>query len=1503
MKTAFFKAGSIALAFSCLSQTWAVLPPANQPLPNFDKRKQVARPAVTVADPAKANARAVLQSRVPGLKLSTDGVLGTPRLLTARRGFLTGPDGQGGAISQPFLSGVNATDPHRVIKAFLNEHSALFGHDASALASATLSRDYVTAHNGLQTTVWEQTQDGIPVFEGLLIGQVTKNGELVSLADHFVSDPLRAANNGTPGRVALVKSPMLSAAAATAKAAADIGTTVSENEIAVTKTEPGAALKQILKSNGLTGPAYAQLVWFALSQDSMRLCWQVVLNGRPLPYRYLSLIDAATGEVLLRHSLTEHAVSPVSASYNVYTSDSPSPFSPGWPVANTNQPLFTNRVMISWTALDTNASPAGWVNPAALSTSGNNIDAFLDRNFDTIPDVPRPQALTTNNVFDYPLNLALDPLSYQQASTVQLFWRANWYHDRLYQLGFTESAGNYQTTNFDRGGIGNDAILCLVQAGADVGMTDNSFFQPAPDGTPGYCVMFIFDQTVPFRDGSLDQEVVCHEMTHGVSSRLLGHGTLISELQSEGMGEGWSDFYSLCLLSEPTDDVNGNYAEGGYVTYNFFGEQANYYFGIRRYPYTTDMTKNPLTFKDIDPQQADPHIDAPVNSILGGSPADEVHNQGEVWCVTLREVWANLVSRYGWTNGNELVLQLVTDGLGLAPANATFLEARDGILQADEILTGGADYVEIWTAFAKRGMGFSASAPDSSTTIGVFESFDLPPDITTGPPDGILEIRVTPPPGTVLIAGDTNAISVAVRDSVIVTNATVGIQLNGSPLTVHDDGVAPDFAALDGVYTAQFVVPAGVSSITLPITVQAPGKSNATLSVTYPTVPAPQNDNFANSTKVPGGGHEYVTSNAHATMEPGEPAHANDTRAAASLWWNYASPVAGSVLVDSGGSDVPTVVGVYTGSSVSNLQQVASARGSTLSTGRKGAFVLFQAKAGVPYQIAVASVTSNNVGSLNVNIGAGLLPDTNAPTVTITSPQNGTGATGPRLLVAGSAVDPSPNASGIRQINLSVSANSIVAETETSVAYLDSSLSGPLSSNWSTIVGLRAGLNTVTARAIDMAGNSSPPFSIQVSYRPLDPPNDFFVNAVPLSGNSGVLIDNTRNATKEIGEPNHAGVAGGKSAWWTFTAPADGVLHLTTTNSTFDTVMAVYTGNALSNLVAVGANDDAYPGAPLGFSELFQPVHANVTYRIAVDGYGGVGGAMFLTYDFTEEPLFLVTTSVAGQGTVSPSTVYAPSNGVVSLTAVAGANYVFDSWGGGVSSLKNPLSVVVLGNLNLTANFVPSTPTDGFESGGFQALTWKQSGNLPWQVQSQVVASGQFSARSGAITNNQYSSLSITTNFGAAQGSFSYRVSSEANWATLAFYIDGVQLQKWSGDVPWATYAFPLTAGTHTLEWRYSKTIANVVGLDAAFIDNVSLPLLLPFDGSTRPNLEFTHQTDGSLNLTLFGQTNQIYTVQSSSDMEHWQAITTAPAINGYLRVNDPSGYTNALQFYRAVTP
>src|SRR6185369_2957494 len=214
----------------------------------------------------------------------------------------------------------------------------------------------------------------------------------------------------------------------------------------------------------------------------------------------------------------------------------------------------------------------------------------------------------------------------------------------------------------------------------------------------------------------------------------------ITQLQTGGMGEGWSDFYALCLLGESGDDPHANYAMGGYATLNFSGLTQNYYFGIRRYPYSTDLTKNPLTFKDIDPSQASTHPGIPISPVIGGGGASEVHNQGEVWCVTLWEARANLVSKYGFNVGNQLILQLVTDGMNLSPANPNFLQARDAIIQADLVLTGGANHNELWAAFAKRGMGVGATSPSSSTTTGVHESFDLPDDLSIAPGAGFTAI-------------------------------------------------------------------------------------------------------------------------------------------------------------------------------------------------------------------------------------------------------------------------------------------------------------------------------------------------------------------------------------------------------------------------------------------------------------------------------------------------------------------------------------------------------------------------------------------------------------------------------------------------------------------------------------------------------------------------------------------------------------------------------------------
>lgn len=706
------------LVLSC-ANALAQLPPSGPELPNFDKRIVGESPAATSAGQFAAIASNV---RVPEAKIDFDERTGTPKWITSARGFLTGPVLQSAGSGQAAV----LADDHRATRAFISEYREFFGFGPEILAGARVKRDAVTPHTGLRTMVWQQEVEGIPVFEGLLISHTTKRDELVNLSSQFIPNPEQAAEAGTPGRAAMLASPTIPAAGAVALAAQNIGEQLEEVNVSAVEAQGGGVEQsRRFTATPLSGDAEVRLIWLPLGKDSMRLCWDVTLTSRARGEMYRSLVDVEDGTVWVRHRLTEYISD---ASYRVFLSDSPSPFSPGCDVPCTTQPPVIPAVLVTLSALSTNASPSGWIDDGVNETRGNNVDAHTDRDANNSPDLPRPQG-SPFRVFDFTANLAQEPVTYTNAAVTDLFYWCNWTHDRLYELGFTEAAGNFQNNNFGRGGLGNDALQADAQDGSGV---NNANMSTPTDGSPPRMQMFVFTGPTPDRDGDFDHEIVIHEYVHGLSNRRVGGGGGLSALQSRGMGEGWSDWYGLALLSEPGDDLNGAYAAGAYATYLLSGLTTNYYFGIRRYPYSTDMSKNPLTFRDIDPGQASTHQGVPRSPIIG-TTADEVHNSGEVWSVTLWDARANLIAKHGHAVGNELILRLVTDGMNLAPSNPNFLQARDGILQASMVYDGGSDLPELWAAFAKRGMGRSATSPSSSTTVGLVEAFDVPDTLFISP--------------------------------------------------------------------------------------------------------------------------------------------------------------------------------------------------------------------------------------------------------------------------------------------------------------------------------------------------------------------------------------------------------------------------------------------------------------------------------------------------------------------------------------------------------------------------------------------------------------------------------------------------------------------------------------------------------------------------------------------------------------------------------------------------
>ena len=119
---------------------------------------------------------------------------------------------------------------------------------------------------------------------------------------------------------------------------------------------------------------------------------------------------------------------------------------------------------------------------------------------------------------------------------------------------------------------------------------------------------------------------------------------------------------------------------------------------------------------------------------------------------------------------------------------------------------------------------------------------------------------------------------------------------------------------------------------------------------------------------------------------------------------------------------------------------------------------------------------------------------------------------------------------------------------------------------------------------------------------------------------------NTANATKQAGEPEHAGNPGGGSLWYSWTAPADGTVKLDTCESGFDTLLAVYTGTSVNALTPVAANDDGAVCGPASEprgtrSQLTMAVSASTTYRIAVDGYDDARGNVSLYLRFAASPI------------------------------------------------------------------------------------------------------------------------------------------------------------------------------------------------------------------------------------------------------------------------------------------
>jgi len=645
---------------------------------------------------AAGNAQFLQLSRsVPGITARWSRAFQTPIFLSSVESMLTPPN--------------PAADPVAVVTAFVESYPALFRCSPGSLARTRVIRNAQSEPNGLRSICLEQHVDGVPVFGCDLRATLTPDGRIATIGSTLL-------DLESPGAEILdeVSTPLL----ALQSAARLLG--ASDKDLASLQQLAGAAPMTSMTSND--GPfehLTIEPVYVPVSRNRVVRGHRLIVQLRGQPDRYEIVTIGTDPAPAIVRNLTRYA-GPM-ATYRIYPGASPTPMAPASPSPNGDQPSVQSRSLVTVDALDPVASPDGWVDPALATTIGNNIIAQADFNGNNGAEGLRPDA-GPGLVFDYPIDLGSDPASNIDAAITQAFYTGNWFHDIAYSYGFTEGFGAYQTSNFGRGGVEGDPISIDVQDGS--AENNARFISTGADGSDGRVELFLWTGSSPARDSALDNHLVIHELTHGVTDRiLLG----ITGIQGRGMAEGWSDYFALSLLTDPGADPALTYPFAPYVAFGAAPTPFidNYYFGLRRFPYSTDPGINPLTFEDIDPAKYSVPAEIPINPLVPAGNPGRVHQVGELWCSALWGCRASFIATEG-PEGAAMLDRLVVDSLKLlTTSEPDMVMARDAMLIADIIRFGGAHVCDLWDAFAQRGLGAGAFSP-SSDLRGVVESFESP---------------------------------------------------------------------------------------------------------------------------------------------------------------------------------------------------------------------------------------------------------------------------------------------------------------------------------------------------------------------------------------------------------------------------------------------------------------------------------------------------------------------------------------------------------------------------------------------------------------------------------------------------------------------------------------------------------------------------------------------------------------------------------------------------------
>ena len=675
---------------------------------------------------------------------------GTPQMVTAPGGFLA--------------EGLPAA-PEQAARQWIADRADLFGLNAEAVADLELLR--VAPVGAGYSVLLRQRFGDLPAGIDGTVGVAVVDGKVAHAWSSLTRD------------TTLTGEVQLSAEEAVLAATADVGREVRPADIDPALADDAAAEGDdggegdgheewtVLAVDGIAEPVRARLVAVPTPLDGVRPAWETLILLPAEAEGTSHLVDAETGDVLVRTDLVDQAqADETNPEWDVFPNTPPMDYSTAdtrerwcWaPVTDCDQVVADPASPQPWDVDVATGTPTGTTrgNNARSTEKWNGPGDISQGSVYASPSPTRDYTYPwTNQWFEESCNPATFTSPQRNdidAALANLFASHNRMHDWSYHLGFTETNFNLQASNFGRGGREGDPEHGNAQAGGIAGgpptyssrVNANQFW--TPDGVAATTNMFLWQPVpasfyAPCVDGDYDMSVIGHEYTHIISNRMVGGpDDRLRDHQAGAMGESWSDQAATEILHEyglaPVAGEN-EWAIGPYVT----GDPQR---GIRNY----GMDASPLNYSNVGYDLVGP----------------QVHADGEIWSATNFAIRQAMVARHGAGTpaiqlqcargelaagacpGNYRWIQLVFDAWLLMPNRASMVDARDAMLAADLLRFGGANQDLLRNTFARFGLGEAATSDGGADTAPI-------PDFTSPyAEEGTLTFRPTGPGGAPIVA-------------------------------------------------------------------------------------------------------------------------------------------------------------------------------------------------------------------------------------------------------------------------------------------------------------------------------------------------------------------------------------------------------------------------------------------------------------------------------------------------------------------------------------------------------------------------------------------------------------------------------------------------------------------------------------------------------------------------------------------------------------------------------